>query len=413
VNATSAVLTALLIQQGCLAVLWLVLTRLRLARRASWQWGLGIALVSAGLCLIVLRDELPRWVGFWLSAVVAYVGMTFVRRGVEVFAKVRPPDRQHLLGALVYAAVLAATATVGPHAVYVLTSSAPLGLLMLLAGRTALRHLAIEFGRHAALACASPLFAIGGVLILRGVLSGIFPTQFGAPMHAAGHANLVAALAFVACGLLLNVSLCSLVATRLLRRLQRASEHDALTGLLNRRGIESRLLAHMRRRRRGGPGFALLSIDADHFKSINDRHGHPSGDAVLRALGQVLSAGTRPGDLAARAGGEEFWLFLPGTDATGARAMGERLLQDVRAMVVRGGAGEIRLTVSMGIALADHTAEDLASLMTRLDRALYRAKALGRDRLEFADPPVEQTPQPAEEPSGVRTPRPFRSESTG
>lgn len=384
VNATIAVLGALVLQQALFALLWGVLARLRLSRRAAVHWCAGTGTVTLGMALVVLRSEVSRWLGFWLACVLLCAGFVAIRRGVELFARVPVNDRAHAATLASYALILAPLVTWAPYSWYVLFGTLPLGALMWLSGRTVIRHLSPEFGARAARFCGVPMCFIGAVLIVRGLLGLVVPASTGGSMHAPGATNVASGLLFVVCGLVLNMALCGMVATRLLRSLQRAGERDGLTGLLNRRAVELRLAERWSSLAAGGAPFCVLSIDVDHFKAINDEHGHPAGDAVLRSLGKLLTAQTCASDAAGRAGGEEFWLVLGDTRAPEAAAFAEQLLSEVRGLRVTTGQRAISLTVSIGLAEVRSADENLEAVLHRLDLALYRAKAGGRDRLEMA-----------------------------
>jgi diguanylate cyclase (GGDEF)-like protein len=151
-------------------------------------------------------------------------------------------------------------------------------------------------------------------------------------------------------------------------------QYDPLTGLLSRRFF---LAAAEAEARRGG---ALLLIDADRFKGINDRYGHPAGDAVLAALAERFRAAAGDDVLIGRLGGEEFAAFAPGRDASGGVALGEAIRRQVRAAAVPTERGEIVCSVSLGLAVMT-PGGPLAAAITAADEALYRAKSLGRDRL--------------------------------
>jgi diguanylate cyclase (GGDEF)-like protein len=154
--------------------------------------------------------------------------------------------------------------------------------------------------------------------------------------------------------------------------------HDPLTGLLSRRFF---LAAAEGEAARGG---VLLLIDADRFKGINDRYGHPAGDAVLVTLAERFRAATAADVLIGRLGGEEFAAFAPGRDVAAGCAMGEAIGREVRAARVPSGAEEIACTVSMGLAVI-RPGGSMAEAIRAADEALYRAKALGRDRLCVAE----------------------------
>jgi diguanylate cyclase (GGDEF)-like protein len=392
VTATTAALGALLIQAGLFALLWMLMAVWRMARRATTHWALGLVQLAVGLSLVVQRDTLPRWLGFWFAAMLVYVGFWLMHRGVAVFARAPLRDAALAVGAFVYAVALALALGHPSLALTVLMGSTPLGLVLLLIGWTVQRSLAAEFGQGLAKACAVPYYVIGALLALRGPLAFVMPQAVGGSLHHAGAGNLGAALMFVGFALVLNLSLVALVIVRMLRRLQRASLLDPLTGLLNRRGIEQRLGEQMHLAARTGQPLSVLSIDIDHFKRVNDRHGHPAGDAALQALGQTLAGALRESDHAARVGGEEFWVVLPATGMGGAHEGAQRVLQAVRALRVPiAGAEPLALTVSIGVVTQAEPGETMPALMRRLDAALYRAKDAGRDRIEV-DRPIACSP---------------------
>jgi diguanylate cyclase (GGDEF)-like protein/PAS domain S-box-containing protein len=157
---------------------------------------------------------------------------------------------------------------------------------------------------------------------------------------------------------------------------------DHLTGVANRRAFFEAAELELDRNRRAPRPTALILVDADHFKRINDRHGHAGGDAVLRHLGKTLSATFRQVDVVARVGGEEFAVLLPSTGLDAAAAVAERLRALVAGGSVEFEGARIALTISAGVAVCDGEALGLDGLMQRADQALYAAKAAGRDRVE-------------------------------
>ncbi len=165
---------------------------------------------------------------------------------------------------------------------------------------------------------------------------------------------------------------------------------DHLTGVANRRAFFEAAELELQRNRRAPRPTALILVDADHFKGINDRHGHPGGDAVLRQLGLVLTATFRQVDVVARIGGEEFAVLLPSSTLAGAAAVAERLRQVVQAQVVAFEGASIAVTVSAGVAASDGVDLDLETLMKHADSALYAAKAGGRNRVESWTPALSE-----------------------
>jgi len=166
--------------------------------------------------------------------------------------------------------------------------------------------------------------------------------------------------------------------------LQKLATTDALTGLLNRRAADRRLSSEWQRARRLHHGAAMVLLDIDHFKDINDRYGHPAGDAALRRLAQVIQSVMREMDFAARYGGEEFLVVLPETAEQGAHAFAERLREEVAAAPVVHEDACFHMRVSLGVAITHDDEASYERWFTRADRALYRAKQGGRNRTELA-----------------------------
>ncbi len=160
---------------------------------------------------------------------------------------------------------------------------------------------------------------------------------------------------------------------------------DSLTGLANRRTILETLGRELERCRRLATACAIVFVDLDHFKHVNDTHGHPAGDEVLRQAASTMRAILRPYDLVGRYGGEEFVVVLPDCDAAGARAAGERLRASVAGTAISVGGVSLRVTCSLGIAVGDsRNGWDRDRLLNAADAAMYSAKRAGRDRIVVA-----------------------------
>lgn len=167
--------------------------------------------------------------------------------------------------------------------------------------------------------------------------------------------------------------------------LQRMAHIDELTQVLNRRGWMEHLQPLLAHARRYQHPIALLSIDADHFKRLNDTYGHPGGDAILRALAHTLQANLREVDVLGRMGGEEFAIALPETSIEGAQTVAQRLLHAIRHSTVQYEDHEIRFSISIGASVLQVGALDsLPQALKRADAALYQAKRQGRDQLCLA-----------------------------
>ncbi|GAB6051862.1 PleD family two-component system response regulator [Magnetospira thiophila] len=161
---------------------------------------------------------------------------------------------------------------------------------------------------------------------------------------------------------------------------------DTLTGLHNRRYLESHMSTLVNRARESGRPLSVLMIDVDHFKQVNDVHGHPAGDVVLRELANRIARNVRGFDLVTRYGGEEFLVLMPDTDLTVAQSVAERLCEQVAVdpISLPQDLGEVTVTVSIGITVMRPEQETAEQLIGRVDAALYKAKELGRNRVVTA-----------------------------
>ncbi len=170
------------------------------------------------------------------------------------------------------------------------------------------------------------------------------------------------------------------LALRRYSNLEDLAYRDELTELPNRRGASRQIDVLLSRARRHGHQLALLLIDADRFKRVNDEHGHAAGDVVLREIAARLRERVRREDIVGRWGGEEFVIALPETTPDGAAAVAESLREAIAGTPIEAG-DDLRLGVTVSIGVAAWTGQELEELVDRADRALYAAKAAGRDRV--------------------------------
>ncbi len=172
---------------------------------------------------------------------------------------------------------------------------------------------------------------------------------------------------------------------RLEAELRELASTDELTGLANRRQFMQRLEEELERLRRQTTRAAcVLMLDLDHFKRVNDQHGHAAGDRLLQHFAQLLRQELRSVDTPARMGGEEFAVILPGTDLAAAQGIAQRICERLAAQPFHAGAQQLNVTVSVGVAALDAADLSADAVLARADAALYRAKAGGRNRVELA-----------------------------
>ncbi len=165
-------------------------------------------------------------------------------------------------------------------------------------------------------------------------------------------------------------------------KLEELSVRDGLTGLYNRREFEKRLNEEVHRARRYDEAFTVLMLDIDHFKDVNDRHGHQAGDEALVTVADLIRLNVRPVDVICRYGGEELAVILPETDANGARIVAERIRGNIADSLITTLQGyTIHVTVSIGLATFPRDGDSGTSLISAADQALYAAKQDGRNRV--------------------------------
>ncbi len=167
----------------------------------------------------------------------------------------------------------------------------------------------------------------------------------------------------------------------LANELKELAATDSLTGILNRRTIEVETMRQLAQIKRSGDNVAIMMIDVDHFKQINDRHGHPAGDEVLRRLAHLMRSVVRGTDYIARYGGEEFCILLPATGEKQAAALAERLRRLYSELRVDWNGHSLQSTISIGVADSRQAGSDLETLIKAVDTALYQAKHQGRNRV--------------------------------
>ncbi|MGI5486527.1 GGDEF domain-containing protein [Microtetraspora malaysiensis] len=210
----------------------------------------------------------------------------------------------------------------------------------------------------------------------------------------------------IACALNLGLLLLALPPVVLLQRsllhaqLQAAARTDPKTGLLNAAAWQREADTEIVRARRTGETLALLIVDIDHFKRVNDSYGHLVGDQVLIGVAGTLRSQLRDYDVVGRFGGEEFVILLPRADVTEARRVAERLRSRVGRMAVPADHAMVTVTISAGVAIMNMHGNDLIELLAAADLALYRAKELGRDRICLPVRPTAPPPRTGDEMTG-------------
>ncbi|MBW8284839.1 MAG: GGDEF domain-containing protein [Rhizobium sp.] len=336
-------------------------------------WSLGFFAQGSGVALIALRGLIPDFASIEVANTVALSSFFFWTAGLLHLAK-RPASVLALIPLLLW---------IGGMLVPVVRETIAYRIALYNFG-TACGHivLAAVVVRHEV---ARPRYrrlfvgicsiqAVAGLLVMMMSLLTL-PSSIQAAPHAAITAaiNLFGFLTAILIG-------AKIVMDRSEERLQQLIRTDPLTGALNRRGVSEGFASLTAPSNHATPSLALLLFDLDHFKRINDTHGHQAGDAVLVAFAGICRELTPKCGLFGRTGGEEFMALLPINDMKDAALLAETIRQSLATAKIDTGGELVSVTVSIGIATSAKSAANLDQMMSNADRALYKAKARGRNR---------------------------------
>jgi diguanylate cyclase (GGDEF)-like protein len=366
-----------------LTLLAVLYWRARGAQPGFGHWVASLALFAAAMLCISLRDAVP-WLYNPGTTSALLLAVWAAHRGTRLYFGTSAAHRwADAIMALPLVAVLVTNFTdiTLQRVIGALATAA----LAVLTARTFVRR-APEALRVPALFCAAvfALFAVQRLLRIEFYLMPSADQAMLASVPSSAFNYVVNALVttFWAFGFLFLDAMRSEAALASSREeLREMSLSDPLTGVRNRRALFEVAEREAPRRARYGGGVALLMVDVDHFKPVNDSHGHLVGDEVLKRVARAIEGEVRASDLVARFGGEEFAVLLLEVDAEEARTSAERIRAAIAGVEVLAPAGTVRVTASVGVALAEREGFEMDALARRADDALYRAKREGRDRV--------------------------------
>jgi len=378
---------------GCgLAAAFLVSWLVSRKERFLMAWTLGVSLMALG---VLVYDGYVRTMSPALGAagyVVLLVGLAFVFGAGRQFRTRILPWRSMAVMAAVSSLAVAGPMLAGYNGVAILLLNLAATVILLVTawdywlGRAEAR-LAITLLTAFYVLTGLSFVPCAALLLLDG--RWVLPAM---PSNWAEDLNLVVCLTTLAGIGALSLALNQ---ARLARGHKRDAETDALTGLLNRRALLDRIAGEVE------GAAALVIFDIDHFKRINDVHGHLAGDEVLRAFGEILVLSSRSQALAARLGGEEFALLVPGASLVSAAILAENVRTRLGKRSFIGSAGPFLCTVSAGVACSGDGGVDFHALLQEADKALYAAKRSGRDRVAVSSDEEAFLAQMRSQPDGA------------
>jgi len=360
-----------------------------------WAAGASVAAVGAGLGLLrgMVDSPLPLLGGGILITLACCLDMIGINRFYG-----RPTSWRSAI-------IITGLTGLGLTFFMVAIDSMPMRILIYSAGQSipvalTLRHVLSHRGR------ASPGARMAGtvailMIAINLIRAGTATFEVGGELSIIHFNNFQAALVLVLVFLSMawNFGFLLMAIDRLRAEVADLALLDDLTGVANRRHLLQQLSANCELSRRTGEAFALLAIDLDGFKSINDGHGHSAGDECLRRFTRAAQSRLRPGDLLARTGGDEFCVVMPDTTWREAAMVARHILEECRHQFADSGDATIRITASIGVAQwSQHVGSTPERLIAAADDALYIAKKLGKDRYAVHESAPAPEPEPAAPP---------------
>ncbi|MET0333007.1 MAG: GGDEF domain-containing protein [Rhizobacter sp.] len=368
--------------QAVAAVMWaLGAWWIRETRVAALHWSAyAVCSCAAFIYLGTSLSSLPM-----AGVLLAILGLMLLQHGVWHFTGERP--RYILHAAMLIAAALASWigADLAWRTHQAVVHYAITATLYLWTAWSLYRYARVKLALRFPWVLAVPLLIAGVNAIGRGLRTALSPNALATEIASHSTLNVGTAMAVVAVIAMLHAMLMALVVARLIQQLRWRARHDGLTGLLNRRAMQEAIDAQLHRSRRGGDTFAVVMVDIDHFKAINDRHGHAAGDQALKHTASLLLTCVGEADRVGRFGGEEFLVLLPGLSLAQAAERAETLRACLAAQQVPREGEPLALSASFGVAEWKGPSEEPSRLLMRADQALYRAKRGGRNQVQSTD----------------------------
>lgn len=366
------------VMSGLMAVVLFGLKRnLPASIKGLSEWTTALLVIFAGGVLVSAKGFLPNFVSISLSSALLWSGLYLGYVGTQRFFDIHPRPRRWiaLIAAVLLVQVWFTLVNPSYHARLVLTTA----ITALLTGIHA--YLVLKQGSftYARMLVIWVLSFMSATQVMRLLTSFTSPLASNAEFFDKSVFQLVYVTSFAVCILLFSIGLVLMATERLRTELEHLVTHDALTSALTRSRMNEACERELERCRRHGHSMALLMMDLDHFKAINDTYGHQTGDRVLVGFVSKVKTLLRSADLLGRFGGEEFIAVLPETTLEEAIAVAERILQISPPSELAPSC-----TVSIGVTTNHKDSDTADTLLARADNAMYRAKARGRNRLETA-----------------------------
>ncbi|MGE0874605.1 MAG: GGDEF domain-containing protein [Burkholderiales bacterium] len=381
---TRSLVVASLLVATLMGAVSLVVARMQGGTRLVASWGLAILVLAAGLAGIALRGQVPDLLSITVANTALVAGLVLAIRALRIFCGIPPKD---LLGwsatALLFVLILLSS-EVWPSVTFrIVAANAAIAVVAIRAALVLRSH--VVPGCELSFRFTEIFFwMLGLVTGTRCVAALLFPVD---SLMQPSTLNSVSFLSYAGFIAVLTLGVMWMEIEYLQKDLSRLARFDSLTGLANRGAFLAEFEREVSRSSRSGGRFSLVMFDLDHFKQLNDRHGHPAGDHVLREFADILRASVRQHDVAGRYGGEEFVVLMPDMGKDIAVKVAERIRDAVQAREFEYAGRRMHVTVSGGVATLGEDGADWDALLKAADKALYAAKEGGRNRIVSAAAP--------------------------
>lgn len=376
----------LTVQLTLYGLAWLVIgLSFQLKPKVALYWGGGWLLIAGGAGMTFSGLELMAAYRPTLINIQLMVGFILLHRGVEVYTRAVPDKSAFLFPIICFLSLEIlrpqgdATETLR---IWLFTLGVMWTMICTAWRMTVWMRSQLQARWLMIVGIITPICLAITIFFARALKVTFTPGYKALAFGKQGDFDLIAGLAFLFVLGAINLSLASLVLGSLIKKLNEMSTTDQLTGIHNRREIMRRVGEEQARLQRSGQSYSVIIMDLDHFKQVNDTYGHIVGDQTLKGLAGTLNACKRSSDTLARYGGEEFLLLMPGTNVDGALVQARRICERVAMTQIPTSAGNLQITISLGVADSLQNEVSGESLIDRADAALYLAKLNGRNRVE-------------------------------
>ncbi|MCL1067758.1 GGDEF domain-containing protein [Shewanella olleyana] len=358
---------------------------MRVAPSASWRFALANFCVLLGMLLYTQRTQEPSYLHWLVADNIILVGFCFLRWGAQRLYHLKSSHRFDLAVIIISISLMLLAK---PHT----ASAAYLMIILSLAAAVCFFMLAKDhyvafkanFTAFATYWLVIPILLIGVMFLARACIILLFPEKVATYAAFNTEESLPILWVYIVLILLVNILIIGNTINRLVVKIMTLANKDSLTGLWNRNALQSKLALEHARWLRDKVSYSVILIDLDHFKQINDTHGHTAGDEVLRVAAKQLNNVTRKIDYLCRYGGEEFVLILPLTSEQKVLCVAEKLQQTLAEVNFEWRGTPIAIQASIGCATI-HEGLPVEALLQLADKAMYEAKASGRNCIKMAN----------------------------